>query len=182
MSNIEVHSIIKKIVFFVVLMILIALLFNWVSPNGIPLVIEIRKVSIGDEVYEIPIFKSKNRLKESEEKIYSITEVNLSTAVDLFHATEPIFLDARSKEEYRAGHIPGALNVPIESIEIFDLDFFEFGKDQKFVCYCNDKKCDLSLQLAIWLEEKGFSKIYYFSDGWEKWYKAGHQVSRGPKP
>ena len=172
----------SRLVIFGILMIFIAFVFNAISPNGIPIFIKKNTIMIGDESHIIPIFKARKEKVEQSKEIYEITSINLEQARELFHHTEPLFIDARSLEEYKIGHIPGALNVPVEFLESFELDLINLDPEQTFVCYCNDPDCDLSLEVAMWLEEQGFTNILYFPAGWISWIEAGNQISTGVKP
>lgn len=42
-------------------------------------------------------------------------------------------IDVRDKERFDAGHVPGAVNIPLEEIEAGN---FELPKDQLIVTYC----------------------------------------------
>lgn len=162
--------------------ILISIGYNSLSPNGIPVIIQTSQIIIGEEIHKIPIFRSRNFTVNRSQNVYEITPVDVASAQELFHQTEPIFIDARNFEEYKLGHIPGAINIPVESLESFELDMPELDLLQSFVTYCNDPDCDLSMEVAIWLQDQGFTNIYYFPAGWTEWVKRGNQVSKGAKP
>lgn len=42
-----------------------------------------------------------------------------------------VLLDVRTKEEYKAGHVPGAINIPLDSLPDAELD-----KSNTFYVYC----------------------------------------------
>jgi len=163
-------------------MIFIGFIFNTISPNGIPIIIKKSTIIIGEETHVIPIFKPRKSEVVGTKEIFEITPIELDQARELFHQTEPIFVDARSFEEYKLGHIPGALNIPVESLESFELDMMDLDPAQTFVCYCNDPNCDLSLEAAMWLEEQGFTNLLYFPAGWIEWVESDNQISTGEKP
>jgi len=62
-------------------------------------------------------------------------------------------LDVRPPEEYAAGHLPGAVNVPLEELEKH-LDALE--ADQEIVAYCRGPHCVLAFDAVARLREKGF--------------------------
>ncbi|MBN2279974.1 MAG: rhodanese-like domain-containing protein [Candidatus Marinimicrobia bacterium] len=172
----------KRLVLFGLIMIGTGFLYNMVSPNGIPLIIKTSKIKVGDDIHKIPVFQGRNDNKPEPIEISDITPVDLEKAIELFHQTGPLFIDVRSAEEYAQGHIPGALNFPLESLENGEIDLLNLEPDQVFVCYCNDPDCDLSLKAAVLLQEQGFTNIFYFAEGWNDWINDGNQVSRGTKP
>lgn len=65
-------------------------------------------------------------------------------------------LDVRPKEEYSAGHIPGALSIPLN-----DLAFHLSGlpRDQEIVAYCRGPYCVLSIDAIEMLRAKGFHAV-----------------------
>jgi len=65
-------------------------------------------------------------------------------------------LDVRPAEEYNAGHIPGALSLPLEELE---LRLSELPRDQEIVAYCRGPYCVLSVQAIEILRAKGFNAI-----------------------
>jgi len=65
-------------------------------------------------------------------------------------------LDVRPAEEYRAGHIPGALSVPLGQLEGL---LSNLPRNQEIVAYCRGPYCVLSIQAVEMLREKGFKAV-----------------------
>ncbi len=65
-------------------------------------------------------------------------------------------LDVRPVEEYNAGHIPGALSIPLKELE---LHLTELPHDQEIVAYCRGPYCVLSIQAVEILLAKGFHAV-----------------------
>jgi len=65
-------------------------------------------------------------------------------------------LDVRPVEEYNAGHIPGAISIPLKELE---LHLTELPRDQEIVAYCRGPYCVLSVQAVEMLRAKGFKAI-----------------------
>ena len=65
-------------------------------------------------------------------------------------------LDVRPVEEYKAGHIPGALSLPLKELE---LHLTDLPRDQEIVAYCRGPYCVLSVQAIEILRAKGFNAI-----------------------
>ncbi len=63
-------------------------------------------------------------------------------------------LDVRPAEEYAAGHVPGAINVPLAELEAH-LDELDTG--QEVVAYCRGPHCVLAFDAVALLREKGVS-------------------------
>ena len=83
--------------------------------------------------------------------------------IDLDQAKEKInkgayLIDVRSKEEYKIGHIKGALNIPVEEIENPDKKIIT--KTDTIIVYC--RSGSRSKQAALKLIEKGYKHVYDF--------------------
>ena len=81
-------------------------------------------------------------------------------------------LDVRPVEEYAAGHVPGALNIPVHELEkrIKDLP-----KRREVVAYCRGPYCLMSYDAVALLRKKGF-KARRLQDGMPEWRLGGHPV------
>lgn len=78
-------------------------------------------------------------------------------------------LDVRPNEEYAAGHLPGAINVPLKDLESH---FKNFDPDQEIVAYCRGPHCILAFEAVANLRKKGF-KAARLKDGFPEWKLAG---------
>ena len=86
-------------------------------------------------------------------------------------------VDARSAAEYDTGHIPGAINVPIDRLSDYLNELTSMiDVDAEVVCYCNGPSCDFSDQLATELKFLGYTRVMVFTGGWEHWEAAGYEI------
>jgi rhodanese-related sulfurtransferase len=65
-------------------------------------------------------------------------------------------LDVRPVEEYNAGHIPGALSIPLKELE---RHLAQLPHDQEIVAYCRGPYCVLSVKAVEMLRAKGFHAV-----------------------
>ena len=65
-------------------------------------------------------------------------------------------LDVRPVEEYRAGHIPGAVSIPLKELK---QHIAELPHDREIVAYCRGPYCVLSIDAVEMLRASGFSAI-----------------------
>ena len=65
-------------------------------------------------------------------------------------------LDVRPVEEYNAGHIPGAISIPLKELQ---LRLMDLPRDQEIVAYCRGPYCVLSIQAVEMLGAKGFQAL-----------------------
>ncbi len=87
-------------------------------------------------------------------------------------------LDVRPAEEYRAGHIPGALCVPIERLDQY---LQSLPTEQEIVAYCRGPYCVLAVEAVSKLKGKGFLAVR-MEDGVQEWRAQGLPVTIGEEP
>ena len=88
---------------------------------------------------------------------------------------EVTVLDVRPVEEYLAGHIPGAVSVPLGELAGY-LD--QLPKDREVVAYCRGPYCVLALDAVDLLSDHGF-RATRLEDGIAEWRGAGLKVATG---
>jgi rhodanese-related sulfurtransferase len=91
---------------------------------------------------------------------------------------EVTVVDVRPAEEYRAGHIQGAISVPLEELKD---RIVELPRDQEIVAYCRGPYCVWAAQAVQLLREQGFH-ARHLEDGVLDWRAYGHRVTAGEKP
>lgn len=84
-------------------------------------------------------------------------------------------LDVRPAEEYNAGHIPGAVSIPLDELE---LHLSGLPRDQEIVAYCRGPYCVLSVQAVEILRSKGFHAVR-LEEGIQDWRFIGLPVAVG---
>jgi rhodanese-related sulfurtransferase len=87
-------------------------------------------------------------------------------------------LDVRPEEEYRAGHIAGAVSVPLNQLEA---RLSKLHPDQEIIAYCRGPYCVLAIQAVEILRARGFRAIR-LDDGVPEWRARGYPVAVGEKP
>lgn len=87
-----------------------------------------------------------------------------------------LFVDVRSDKDWNAGRIPGAVHLELKQVFTDESLSNEAGKDEKIVIYCNGESCLRSSKASAKAVGWGFTKIYYFRDGFPAWKSAGYPV------
>jgi rhodanese-related sulfurtransferase len=106
---------------------------------------------------------AENRLAEVEQIKRRFLEgregmepVDREALLELVREGEVTVLDVRPIEEYNAGHIPGAISIPLKELE---LRLSDLPHNQEIVAYCRGPYCVLSIQAVEMLREKGFQAV-----------------------
>ncbi|MDR0252226.1 MAG: metalloregulator ArsR/SmtB family transcription factor [Brucellaceae bacterium] len=81
-------------------------------------------------------------------------------------------LDVRPDDEFALGHLPGAVNIPLEVLE---QRLSELPKDTEIIAYCRGPYCVLSFEAVAALRNKGY-RIRRLEDGFPEWKAAGLAV------
>jgi rhodanese-related sulfurtransferase len=99
--------------------------------------------------------------------------VDREALLDRVRRGEVTVLDVRPTEEYGAGHIPGALSVPLAELE---QRLAELPRDQEIVAYCRGPYCVLAVEAVRLLREHGFRAVR-LEDGIPDWRARGFDVA-----
>ncbi len=91
-------------------------------------------------------------------------------------------IDARRKDEYDEGHIPGAMLFDYYDMGTYrDRVLAVISNEFEIMVYCSEPTCDDSELLAKELYALGFTKLLVFKGGFEEWSAAGLPVERGER-
>jgi rhodanese-related sulfurtransferase len=82
-------------------------------------------------------------------------------------------LDVRPEDEFRQGHVPGALNIPLSQLE---QRLAELPVDREVVAYCRGPWCVLSFEAVAVLRQRGY-QVRRLEDGFPEWKVAGLPVA-----
>jgi rhodanese-related sulfurtransferase/DNA-binding MarR family transcriptional regulator len=94
---------------------------------------------------------------------------------DRLQKGDVIVLDVRPEEEYRAGHLPGAIFVPPGEVE---WRLASLPRDREIVAYCRGRYCIWAVEVVKTLRSKGFS-AKRMQQGIQEWRLLGLPVEVG---
>jgi len=87
-----------------------------------------------------------------------------------------VVLDVRPVEEYVAGHIAGALSVPLAQLE---RRLADLPRGRRVVAYCRGPYCVLAAEAVRVLRKRGVNAVR-LKEGYPEWRDAGLPVESGP--
>ncbi len=155
----KMKSLLKEIGIILMVVIPLALVTNSLRPSGLRLIDT-----------EIPIMQPA----EANNPICAIT---LDRAIEKYEHEEALFVDTRSHEDYLAGHVKGAINLPDRHFDELIDDFLSrTDTDVEIITYCDGKDCPLGHDVAEKLYQLGFERVSYLVNGLTKWQKSALPV------
>ncbi|MBS0522711.1 MAG: metalloregulator ArsR/SmtB family transcription factor [Proteobacteria bacterium] len=78
-------------------------------------------------------------------------------------------LDVRPDDEFAAGHLPGAVNIPLRDLE---RRLRELPRSREIVAYCRGPWCVLAFEAVALLRRRGL-KARRLEDGFPEWKQSG---------
>ena len=106
--------------------------------------------------------------------------IRLAAALKKLKTGRAIFIDARSEDDYLAGHIKTARSLPEKTLDIWMPDFFNSTPPEtELVTYCGGPRCHLAEQLAVKLYAFGYPHVHHMTAGWDGWLAAGYPTETG---
>ncbi|HUT71642.1 MAG TPA: rhodanese-like domain-containing protein [Desulfatiglandales bacterium] len=126
-------------------------------------------------VFNAPVALAKDMTAKDlvEKAKKNITMISLDDAKALFDKGGVVFLDCREPKEYKAGHIPGAINIPRGLLE-FQIEGKISDKNANMVMYC--KTGGRGCLACESIGEMGYKNVKNMEGGWMAWEKAGYPV------
>jgi rhodanese-related sulfurtransferase/DNA-binding HxlR family transcriptional regulator len=100
------------------------------------------------------------------------TAVDTTELLRRLRAGSTVVLDVRPAPEYAAGHLPGAVHIPLEQLED---RLAELPADREIVAYCRGQYCVLAHDGVRLLTAHGLTARRAV-DGMLEWRLAGHPV------
>jgi rhodanese-related sulfurtransferase len=113
---------------------------------------------------------AQDLVKEAEQNVCTIT---VAEAKEILDKGDCLFVDCREPNEFKMGHVPGAMNIPRGLLE-FKIDKQVHNKAEKMVVYC--KTGGRACLSACTLCRMGYKNVKNMSGGWLAWEKAGYPI------
>lgn len=86
-----------------------------------------------------------------------------------------VVLDVRSEKEFKAGHIPGAVNIDVNARD-FDQQVGKLDKNKTYLVHCTAGV--RSMRACKRLDAAGFQNLYDLAPGFSGWERAGKPVEK----
>ena|SRR5437867_509782 len=104
--------------------------------------------------------------------------VEMDELLKRLRSRKVVVLDTRPSNEYAAGHIPGALSVPVENLQ---KELRQLPRDREYVAYCRGPYCVYADRAVEILSSHG-RRARRLREGFPEWRAAGLPVETGARP
>jgi|GEM_PF-1940454 len=113
-----------------------------------------------------------------EERV-DIPVLPVDDSFQIFQEKAAHFIDARDPEEFAAGHIPGAVNIPYDQMTLppYSQAISRLDKNGRIVVYCNTHICSVSYTCAENLMYLGYNHVV-IAEGYMLWAERGYPVEK----
>jgi rhodanese-related sulfurtransferase len=101
--------------------------------------------------------------------------ITVADLADRIGDDDLLLVDVREVAEFRTGHVPGAVNIPMS---VLPVRVHELPKDRPVHIICQSG--GRSMQVTIWLAQQGYQPINV-AGGTGTWVRAGGPLSDGAR-
>lgn len=151
----------KEALILIFVSISVALLVYWVRPDAIEL--------------EFATDSGESAIQSTQSN--SVSDISLAEAANRYKEASALFVDARKRADFDAGHIQGAVNLSLADKERWLSDFLaSTDPATTIITYCDGEVCHLAPDLAEFLFFNGFDNVRYLKNGWSLWREGGYPV------
>lgn len=103
---------------------------------------------------------------------HEFEQVSMEELQKRLRKKEAVVIDVRPEVEYQAGHLPGALGLPLADLE---RRLKELPRDKAIVAYCRGPYCVYADDALALLAERGW-KVARLEEGVAEWQQAGYAI------
>ncbi len=141
-----------------------------------------------DENTAWEIYREASIARSADEYLQTLPDHRYRLPVDVFvrdrvnHTRDWVVVDVREPDEFAAGHIEGAINIPFRQI-LHHLDELPNSRTAPILLYCHSQK--RATHALVILHELGYLKVYNLEGGYEAyvtWMKQNAVPTPGPTP
>jgi len=100
-------------------------------------------------------------------------ELDSKQGYEVYKNIKPIILDVRSPAEYKQGHLPGALLIPVQELSS-RINELESYKNEEILIYCASG--NRSTVASKILRDEGFKRLNNLRQGFGDWKNRGYPV------
>jgi hydroxyacylglutathione hydrolase len=112
--------------------------------------------------------------RASKGSLQTIPSLSTSEVAREIASNDKVVLDVRGEGEWKAGHLPGSVNLPVGELE---QRLNEIPRGHPLIVHCQSGS-RASIAASV-LRARGFTDVRLFPGGFAEWHSAGQPVERG---
>lgn len=89
---------------------------------------------------------------------------------------EALIIDVRFEKDFNKGHIPGAMNIPVDHLYQWSLSY-KPKDDRLIIVYCENVYCIQAIDAVKLLLERQY-KVKVYPNGLQEWQNAGFEIEQ----
>lgn len=154
---------------------------KWIFRGAVLLVVPVLFAVGHSMVRPLPeSFGKPSERKPAAERTIEEHEQDIAHLIEVFESGAALFIDARTRREYRGGHLMGAVHLPFEAFlsgrpPVLDM----LPPEVPYMIYCGGGDCDASHNVREMLETFGYFEIEIFEPGWPAILDSGLPIVEG---
>lgn len=104
-----------------------------------------------------------------------VAKIDVQQFDKLRHEKDTVVIDVRTPDEFKKGHVPGAVNINVDDPS-FNRRVSKLDKSKTYLVHCASgvRSARASRKLSL----MGFEHLYDFSPGFRGWKKAGKPIEK----
>jgi rhodanese-related sulfurtransferase len=142
--------------------------YRLADPEIVRLWLQVRRVA------EQQLAEVERALDVYRERRHDFAQVSLAELQDRLRTGDAILLDVRPAVEYEAGHLPGAISIPLDELE---LRAHEIAGGKELVAYCRGPYCVYADNALELLSAQG-RRVARLEEGVAEWKESGLSLER----
>jgi rhodanese-related sulfurtransferase len=111
-------------------------------------------------------------MKDFREKRNTLEAINIEELLQRLKSKNIVLLDVRPSGEYKNGHIPDAINIPVDELSA---KLKNLSKNKEYIAYCRGPFCVFADEAVTLLIKKGFKAKRLF-EGFPDWKLKGLSI------
>jgi rhodanese-related sulfurtransferase len=119
------------------------------------------------------IAEMEKLINDFRKKRNALEAVRIDELLDRLTSRNIVLLDVRPANEYQNGHIPDAINVPLEEVTS---QLKKLSKSKQYIAYCRGPFCVFADEAVSVLVKKGF-RAKRLHEGFADWKSKGLPVA-----
>lgn len=89
---------------------------------------------------------------------------------------EALIIDVRFEKDFNKGHIPGAINIPVDNLYEWSASYKQ-NDDRLIIVYCENVYCIQAIDAVKLLLERQY-KVKVYPNGLQEWQNAGFEIEQ----